>query len=147
MVIGGLGATLHGAELATGDLDVVHALSEDNLRRIANALQSLEADSLDFPGLTTDDWPALLGGSDVWRWHTRLGDLDMMSSPSGAPRFETLKGRAAEVDIRGVRVRVAALEDLIAMKQTTGRHKDIAKLVELQELARLRAESEARQAP
>ena len=43
----------------------------------------------------------------------------------------------------------AAIDALVEgpARQTTGRHKDIAKLVELEELARLRAESETGRAP
>ena len=61
----------------------------------------------------------------------------MMTTASGAPPYNELKARSAKVNIRASEIDVAALDDLIAMKLTTGRNKDVAKLVELEELRRL----------
>jgi hypothetical protein len=134
VVIGGLGATIHGAELPTGDIDIMYALDDQNIQRLAAALLELEAGSADFPGLATDDLPALLSGSDLWRWQTKCGDFDMMSSASGAPPYMELKARALKVRLERVTVTVATLDDLIAMKETTGRRKDASKLRELMDL-------------
>ena len=43
IVVGGVCAVLLGAPVATFDLDVVHARSEENLRRLSNALDELDA--------------------------------------------------------------------------------------------------------
>jgi len=48
-----------------------------------------------------------------------------------------LKARAEDAMLGLHRVKVANLDDLIAMKQTTGRNKDITKLAELVTLRRL----------
>ncbi|MHB8510397.1 MAG: hypothetical protein ACYDGR_17420 [Candidatus Dormibacteria bacterium] len=115
-------------------------MNDDNLRRLAVVLREVGADSLDFPGLQTDDLPALLSGSDLWRWRTRMGDLEMMTTASGAPPYAELKSRSQVVNIRAFKTRVADIDDLIAMKRTTGRNRDVAKLLELEELQRLRLE-------
>jgi hypothetical protein len=52
--------------------------------------------------------------------------------------FEGLRQRAAEMELFGVPVRVASLEDLIRMKQAAGRLQDQLHLVELEALRRLR---------
>ena len=43
IVIGGVGAVLQGAPIATFDLDVIHSRHQDNLERLCVALQELEA--------------------------------------------------------------------------------------------------------
>ena len=143
VVIGGLGATIHGAELPTGDVDITYALAAANLVRMAAVLSEVGADSLDYPGLATDDLPALLSGSDLWRWRTILGDLDMMTTASGAPPYDGLKARSIKVKVREFEIDVASLDDLIAMKRTTGRSKDAGKLAELEELRRLQPNQSA----
>ena len=137
VVIGGLGATIHGAELPTGDVDIMYALDAVNLDRVAAVLADVKADSLDYPGLATDDLPALLSGSDLWRWRTTFGDLDMMTAASGAPPYGQLKARSIKDGVREFEINVASLDDLIAMKRTTDRNKDAGKLAELEELRRL----------
>jgi len=141
VVIGGIGAVLHGGELMTRDVDVVYALGDDNLARLAAALHELGAESIQVPGLTTDDLARLLSGAVLWRWHTRFGDLDMMTSTAGATLgYSGLRQAAVAVTVDDFDVLVAGLDDLIAMKRTTGRAKDVARLAELEALRTLRAQ-------
>ena len=141
VVIGGIAAVLHGGELKTGDVDVVHAMGDENLRNLGAALEELDARSIQIPGLSTDHLARLLSGAVLWRWHTRFGDFDMMASASGAPRgYEGLKPGAVSVNVDDFDVLVAGVDDLIAMKRTTGRAKDVAKLAELEALRTLRAQ-------
>lgn len=69
---------------------------------------------------------------------TDAGQLDLMTRPDGAPPYGQLKRRAQLVDIGSVTVRVAALDDLIAMKQTASRDKDVLDLKELRKVRSLR---------
>lgn len=141
VIIGGAAANLQGAVQTTDDIDIIYRFEPTNLARLADALAELRAESLTFPGLSTDDWPALLGGSDLWRWRTAFGVLDTMTWASGAPReFDDLKNRSDIAKIDGNAVAVASLDDLIAMKRTTDRPQDTLKLIELEDLRRLRRE-------
>ena len=145
VVTGGAGAVLLGAELPTGDVDVIYPMTEQNLANIAAALKELDAQSKRYPGLRIDDLAALLSGSDLWRWETKFGDLDMMTWASGAPRdYQALRQRAEVLQVGEHDVMVASVDDLIAMKRTTGRLSDERKLLELQELKILK--EQARQA-
>ena len=121
VVTGGAGAVLLGAELPTGDVDLIYPMTEPNLANIAAALKELQAQSKRYPGLPTDDLAALLSGSDLWRWETKFGDLDMMTWASGAPRdYKELRQRAEVLRVGEYDVMVASVDDLIAMKRTTG---------------------------
>lgn len=71
---------------------------------------------------------------------TDLGQVDLLPLPSGLDSYEGLKARSVELDMDGFTVRVASIDDLIAMKRAAGRVKDQAHLLELQALKRLLAE-------
>ena len=69
-------------------------------------------------------------------------DLDILGTPSGSGGYEALARNATELDLGEVRVWVAAIEDLIAMKRASGRARDLA---HLDVLTALREEIEAQQ--
>lgn len=65
-----------------------------------------------------------------------------MTWASGAPRrYEELRERADVVMVGEDLVRVARVDDLIAMKRTTGRPRDERKLLELEELKILKEQT------
>jgi predicted nucleotidyltransferase len=139
VVIGGIAAVLHGSATLTQDLDVCFATNDANLRRLGDTLMALGAR---LAGLD-DDLPftpdaATLRRVEVLTLVTDRGKLDVLARPVGAPRYETLRRRAERFDIGGLIVLVATLEDLIAMKEATGRDKDRAAVTELRAIKRLR---------
>jgi len=69
---------------------------------------------------------------------TDLGKLDLMTAPQGAPTYRRLRDGADTYDVGGFLVRVASVGDLIAMKSAAGRPKDVADMVELETIERLR---------
>lgn len=52
---------------------------------------------------------------------TRFGDLDLSFRPAGTEGFPDLSSHAVEMGIRGLKVPVAALEDVIPSKEAAGR--------------------------
>lgn len=143
VVIGGMAATIRGAEIPTLDLDIVYRHARDNLERLAAALQTLDVRLRGAEDVPFRVDAIVLRNGDRFTFATPFGDFDCMATADGAPTYAELKNRASEETVGSYRVRVASLDDLIAMKQTTGRTKDIPKLAELIELRRL-VEQEAR---
>ena len=142
VLIGGLAAQVHGSPSLTGDVDICFALDRDNLRRLAGVLTSLTAIRR---GMPTDvsaplDDRALRAG-DAFTLSTRYGDLDLLAHPDPGLDFDTLLGRSILAEILGVPVRVAGLDDLMAMKRAAGRPKD---RIELEILGALREEIDRR---
>lgn len=137
VVIGGLAATLLGAVLPTYDLDIIYERSRPNLDRLAEVLRSLNVrlrGAEDIP-LRVD--ALLLRNGDAFTFATRSGDFDILATATGAPSYDELARRAVAIPLFGATIKVASLDDLIAMKRTTGRAKDVLKLAELLELRKL----------
>ena len=65
-----------------------------------------------------------------------------MATATGAPSYDELARRALTVPLFGASIKVASLDDLIAMKRSTGRAKDVPKLAELLELRKLVGDDE-----
>jgi hypothetical protein len=138
VVIGGFAARLHGSPTLTVDLDVCYRREPENLERIAAVLVAAGAR---LRGVD-DDVPfvldaATLAGGDSFTFTTRFGSLDILGTPSGTAGFDALVDASVEYDAGGLVVRIAALDDIIAMKQAAGRPKD---LIEVEVLGALREE-------
>ncbi len=137
VVIGGYAATLHASPFATRDVDVTPRRTADNMERLVSALRDLGARVL------TDSEPAgvpfsfdarSLGESAVWNLVTRFGRLDISFVPNGTEGFPDLDRDAAEVEIDGIRIRIASLADIIRSKQAANRPKDQRVLPTLREI-------------
>ena len=137
VMIGGLAAAIHGADLVTGDLDITPALGEDNLRRLSAALAELDArvrtpdapDGLPFPRDARS-----LARAGVWNLVTAAGDLAISFLPSGTQGYDDLRRDAIAIQILGEPTRVAALADIIRSKEAAGRPKDLVVLAMLRRL-------------
>ena len=141
VVIGGFAGRLWGSPAVTNDLDICYARDRENLVHLATALKELEAR---LRGVGEDvpfrlDARTLEAG-DHFTFETRAGNLDILGFPAGSGGFDRLVRTSAELEIdKGLRVRVASVEDLIQMKRAAGRPKD---LIEVEILSALRDEME-----
>jgi hypothetical protein len=138
VLIGGLGARLHGSPSVTNDLDLCYRRTAENLDRLALALAELEAHLRGVP----DDVPfrldaTTLAAGDHFTFTTSAGNLDILGAPAGVDGFEQLFRTAERLDLDGMSVLVASIEDLISMKRAAGRPKD---LIEVEVLGALRDE-------
>lgn len=130
VVIGGYGGVLYGIARTTDDVDITPATDNDNLSRLAAALRELDARLMP-PGVEEPvQWP---WSADSFAQFTRLttrtaaGDLDICPRPD-APGgrtfdYERFAANAVIIDL-DVDVPTAALEDIIASKEASGREKD-----------------------
>jgi predicted nucleotidyltransferase len=141
VLIGGLAVALHGVERNTMDVDVCVVVSPDNLARLVAAAQELKLQPLLPVPLS-----ALQDIETLQRWHTERHlqafalqsdqlagvTLDVLLFPPVAP--EDMVQHAQRLDIGGVQVPLASIDDLIRLKQSAGRPIDLADIEHLQRL-------------
>ncbi len=137
VLIGGLAAVLQGSPIATFDVDVCPARGPADLRRLADALEVLEARirTPDDPeGVPFPREAAFLSNAQILNLVTRFGDLDISFLPSGTEGFEDLSKNSVVIRVRGVEINVAALQDIIRSKEAANRPKDQRTLPILRQL-------------
>ena len=129
VVIGGFAGKLLGSTILTVDIDVCYSRDPKNLERLAAALRELHAELRGADeGLPFRLDARTLRKGDTFTFVTDAGDLDILGMPSGSGGYEALRRNATELDLGEVRVWVAGIEDLIAMKRASGRLRDLAHL-------------------
>lgn len=141
VLVGGLAVALHGYQRVTMDVDVVLAMTPENLRRFIDCAKEaglapvipVPIDSLARPEL-------------IEQWHREKGMLafglrkpDAMATVidvlvSCAVPYADLRRDAVQVDIGPLHVPVASIDHLIAMKTGTGRSKDAIDVEELRKI-------------
>jgi hypothetical protein len=134
VAIGGIAANAHGSRRLTLDVDIVPAPEVANYERLTGALDELGAPASavdsDFRDLDPRD-SFDLARATVLKLRTSAGDLDVLNGALGAPPYGDLRARAIEVEVRGTPVRIASLDDLIAMKRAAGRPRDLRDIADL----------------
>lgn len=136
VLIGGVAGGSYGSTYGTFDVDVAYARDRANLERLAMVLRDLGAT---LRGAPTElpfqlDAKTLENGANL-TFSTRLGALDVLAEPAGAPPYRELKARSTKITVAGHDVLVASLDHLIAMKEATGRVKDALHATEYRDLS------------
>lgn len=138
VVIGGVALAAHGSNLATKDVDFAYAVDAENIERLAAFLPTIHARVLGRPVndhfvITTDT----LQKVRFLNLQSDLGAVDVMREIPGVESFDGLWNRAIPMDLGGFVVRVASIDDLIAMKRAANRPKDQSHIYELLALKKL----------
>jgi hypothetical protein len=138
VIVGGVAVVLQASPRFTRDLDICYATTHDNLERLGGVLVDLRAmlrgvdEDLPFsPDART------LQRTQTLTLTTSEGDIDLLVDPDGSPGYAALRRKADRMDLDGLTVAVASIEDLIAMKRAAGRPQDLVDLESL-EIARRR---------
>lgn len=147
VVVGAIAAIAQGYPLNTGDLDLTPSRDPDNLERLASVLRELDArlrTPTDPEGVEFPIEARYLGSVDSWTLITRHGSLDLLFRPSGTHGYEDLRRDSIAIDLAGKETRMAALVDIIRMKEAAGRPKDLAQLPALHQTLEIVRERERR---
>ncbi|HEX4517331.1 MAG TPA: hypothetical protein VH054_27485 [Polyangiaceae bacterium] len=139
VLIGGLAAALHGSPVTTQDADICPERNAENLARLAAALRELHA-RIRAEGVE-DGLPFACDAKffemmSMANLVTDAGDVDVAFEPSGTSGYADLARNAVTIDVDGVSVPIASLEDVIRSKTAANRPKDLAALPVLREVLR-----------
>jgi hypothetical protein len=127
ILVGGLAAVLQGAPIVTGDLDIVHRRTPENVARLLAALRELDAVyRIDPRRLKPTE--AHLSGPGHALLSTKFCDLDVLGTIFADTSYDGLRDDAVEFELGDVTVQVLGLERLIQSKEYAGRGKDLAVL-------------------
>lgn len=143
VVIGGVAATIWGSPRNTEDIDICPSEKPENLARLADALNELDA-RFRPAGLETGFTPPgrwdekSFGSFTSLSLVTTHGWLDVWFRPDGTRGYRDLVEQASEAEFGGVRVQVADLEDVIRSKAAAGRTRDLEAIPHLRELQQRR---------
>ncbi|MEA2339306.1 MAG: hypothetical protein QOE82_3313 [Thermoanaerobaculia bacterium] len=149
VLIGGLAANLWGSDNITQDVDVCYARERGNVSALVKALKSMDAHLRGFPKSLPeiiDERTFQLG--DTMTFDTKFGKFDCLGTPSGTGGYADLAQCAKLMDIgKGTMVLVAAIDDIIRMKRTAGRVKDLNAVEGLKLLKEMRRDLDAKGDP
>ncbi|WP_127474679.1 DUF6036 family nucleotidyltransferase [Sulfurivermis fontis] len=141
VVVGGLAVALHGYQRVTMDVDVVLAMTPDNLRAFINSCKAyglqpvipVDIDSLADPRLL-EQWFQEKGmlAFGLRGPETTSTVIDVLIKPRVS--FTDLKRDATIIGVGNLNIPIASIDHLIAMKTDTGRSKDALDIEELKKL-------------
>ena len=118
LLIGGYAVGYYGYSRATMDMDVWIALSAGNARKVADTLIRFG-----FPETAVDE-SAFLDKKRIVRLGLPPVRMEIMTDISGVT-FDACFKRRNRVVIDGLKINLIALDDLVANKIASGRHKDL----------------------
>lgn len=134
VLVGGMAVMLYGADYLTSDCDLATEKTEQNLKRLKAALEELGAR----PVRASDNGEFELDFSILMapfmHLKTEAGPVDIINRLPNIESFQKLYDNALVVDVQGIQVRLAAIDDLIKLKTDTGRDRDQMHITMLESL-------------
>lgn len=138
VLIGGLAMIAHGADHITQDIDVGYARDRENLKALTEAPSGAHPRPRDFPLDLPFIWDErTLRAASNFTLETDMAAVDLLGEIAGIESFEGLWERSQPTELYGMPVRIASLDDLVAMKRAANRPKDQRHLLELEALRKL----------
>jgi hypothetical protein len=140
VIVGGIAAAIHGSSLLTNDLDVCYARDAANLKRLAEALQTVHTRLRNAP----EGLPFILDAETLKRglnftFTTNIGDIDLLGEVRGVGHYEDVMVGSVTADLFGYQFAVIDIGKLIAAKRAAGRPKDLIALPELEAIQEAQA--------
>ncbi len=136
LIVGGFAAVVHGSSHVTKDLDISMLINQENVDKLRLALKDLEPRHRMNPSPKPSflEEPKNISGLQNIYLETNAGILDVVSLDKNLGSFDDLKSRATQVNLFGFNCYVLSLDDLIRVKETMRRPKDLIVLDELKAL-------------
>jgi predicted nucleotidyltransferase len=128
VLIGGIALIRHGVVRATRDVDAVFDPEPENVARIREVIEQWGATRPDGSAVPADS----IAGDRTIHLATPHGDLDLLSEKAAGVAFEALRRRADTRRVDGVEAPICSLADLVRLKRSAGRERDLVDLADLE---------------
>lgn len=145
LIVGGVAVNLHGYMRFTGDIDIVLALDEENLRKMDQLMKNLGYNPrLPVEVYELSDMKKLktwIAEKNLKAYTYNFGknpplDIDIIIEES--MNFKALNKNRSKINMWDIELPVISIDDLILMKRKANRSKD---LIDLEALLQLKASS------
>jgi len=133
VLIGGFAAVVHGSTLVTQDLDICAAITDEQVAKLREALKDIHPRHRMNPNVKQSflESPKDIKGTHNIYLETDLGILDILSETQPAGSFKDIKNRSIEISLYGHKCKVISVDDLIKVKESMKRPKDLQAAQEL----------------
>ena len=132
VVVGGMAIRTHGSSYLTQDLDICYSRDRENLKKIVEALASVNPRPRGIPADLPFVWDlATLYNGTNFTFETSLGHIDLLGEVKGVGTYHDAVNDSVVVDVGGYKVNVLSIDGLILAKTAAGREKDVGGLKEL----------------
>lgn len=137
VLIGGFARVVQGTEELTEGLDLTPSTKPDNLKRLLDALDELDAERIDGKPLRLEE--QTIAREPLIELSSRGGQIKLVPEPAGTRGgYDDLRRAASREPLgKGLRPRVASLADLARMTAALGREQDLEPLRQLRYLREL----------
>ncbi len=143
LVVGGVAVVMHGHLRVTADLDLVLKLDRANLEKAVNALGETgfrpraPVPLIQFADAEIrESWIREKGLTVFSLWSPGRPGFELDLFVREPFDFESVYERAVEVQLDSCTAKVIAISDLIALKESVGRPRDLEDIAALRALAR-----------
>ena len=138
VLVGGMAVTLHGGTRITHDADLAVAFDLENRKQLVAALAPLRPRPMRLAAGAAWEWDEKCVRAPWSIFDTDAGRIDLIVRLPGIhDGFEGLYARSEVIESRGIHVRLASIEDLLAMKDAADRDKDREDARQLRAIQRL----------
>ena len=142
VLVGGMAVLIHGGTRVTFDADIAIAFDFANRSRLVSALAPLNPRPMRLAPGASWEWDEKCLRAPWTIFQTDAGRLDLIVRLPGIDDgFEGLYSRSERKEADGVGVRVASIDDLLAMKEEADRDKDREDVRQLRAIKRLLEEA------
>lgn len=144
-VIGGIAVNLHGYPRATGDLDIILALTDDEIAKFAGIAKKLgmvprlpvKIEEFADP-IKRREWISEKN-MKVFSVYNPVDPLEHIDIKiEGDDDFERLLKNAVKMKVKDFEISVVDIDDLIGLKEVAGRGRDLTDVAALKKLKELR---------
>jgi hypothetical protein len=146
VILGGVAERMLGSPRVSDGFDICPATTHANLARLATILTELDArfrgEGFGPGGVAPPErWNARsFGAFTSIALVTRYGPFDVWFRPDGTEGFDDLIRKAIDIEVGGMKVKVAHPDDILRNKQAIGGPKYLSHLPLIRELQRRRRE-------